>query len=256
MRARHAGVAALLWLAATLPAEAQWTDLLNQCSPGAIRTCASFQAQVTELGDGRSRLQIRVRNLWGVLEDGTQAGSFLSQLGVVSPDLINVVNDSPVAREVDGAQAVGTPGDNWTFHDSTNRLGEVIWALAAGSINERNGTSNSNGEGGILGCLAANGTRAEYFTTCVGGAPGGWVEFSLTADAPIGLDELQLAWGVTSMGPDDLSIQGATCVAGQCGGEVVPEPITMILMGTGMLGVGAARHRRRRRYGVEQSRQS
>lgn len=248
MKARVVGVAAMLCFAASVPAEAQWVDMLNQCSTGTIRTCASFQAQVTDIGGGRSRLQIRVRNLWGVLEDGSLTGSILAQLGVVSPDLVGVINDSPVATAVEGATQVGTPGDNWAFHSSTNRLGEVTWALASGSFNG-GGNFNSNANGGILGCLAPNGTRTEYFTTCVGGLEGGWVQFSLTANGPLDLAGLQLAWGVMSMGQQDYSVQGTTCVAGNCG-EVVPEPITIVLLGTGLAGVGAARRRRKRDHEI------
>lgn len=242
MRGRIAGFAALLCVTGAVPVQGQWTDLLNQCSTGAVRTCASFQAQVIDLGGGRAELQIRVRNLWAVLEDGSQTGSILAQLGVVSPDLVDVVNGSPVAIEVEGATATGDPGSMWDFHRSTNRLGEVTWALAAGD------GGSANGNGGIFGCLETS-PRDDYFSTCIGGAAGGWVHFSLTADAPIDINQLQLAWGVMAVGPQDLSLQGTTCFAGDCGGEVVPEPITMVLMGTGLLGVGAAQRRRRRALG-------
>lgn len=238
MNRRAVGFAALLCSASAVPAQAQWTDMLNQCSTGAIRTCASFQAQVTNLGGGRAQLQIRVRNLWAVLANGTHTGSFLAQLGVISPDLVNVVNGNPLAVAVEDATATGNPGSKWKFHASTARLGEVTWGLAAGNGN------GANGNGAIYGCLPSS-PRPDYFTTCVGGAPGGWVQFSLTADAPIDINQLQLAWGVMGVGKQDYSLQGRTCVAGNCGGEVVPEPITMVLMGTGLLGIGAARRRRR-----------
>lgn len=94
---------------------------------------------------------------------------------------------------------------------------------------------------------------------------GGIVSIRFTSNnlASYDLSDLHARAHIQSFGPDACSLKpdsrlpdnvvdGAATVDGRCGTEppppttTVPEPITMVLVGSGLLGVGAA-HRRRRR---------
>jgi hypothetical protein len=90
----------------------------------------------------------------------------------------------------------------------------------------------------------------------------GWVELSFTSDnlASYDLNQLHARAHVQGFGPDACSLKPDSDLPGglvdpvseideRCGmpTEVVPEPITMILLGSGLLGVGGAQARRRRR---------
>jgi len=131
----------------------------------------------------------------------------------------------------------GDPGSYWSEGaSSARRLGNVTWSLVAGT----DGSSDS--EGGILSCAdpERNPDRmAAFFRTC----ENGWVVFSITARGDVDLGDVTLAWGVTSNSFDGESYQGTT--------EVVPEPITMILFGSGLVGVGAAARRRKNGFDIE-----
>lgn len=60
--------------------------------------------------------------------------------------------------------------------------------------------------------------------------------------------------GSLSYFANGLAADGSVSGAGySTGGQVTPEPITMILMGSGLLGVGGAARRRRKRLEVEQA---
>ncbi|HUF66996.1 MAG TPA: PEP-CTERM sorting domain-containing protein [Gemmatimonadaceae bacterium] len=241
MKYHSLAAAVILIGASAAPADAQ-VSFGNQCSTGSVKTCASFQAQVTALSSGRYELVVRVQNLWAVLADNSLTGQNIDRLGVLSPDLFDVTHSDPV--ETDGATKQGDPGSLWGFssrNNSLNNLGSVEWAVAAGS-----NQNFSNGDGGIFGCLPANSTRPNFFLTCVNSVPTGWINFAVESSQSIDINQLQIAWGARSIGPQDLSVSGSTCVGG-CGTEVIPEPITMVLLGSGLLGVGGAARRRRRK---------
>lgn len=233
MKRTLSGTLALLALAAAPVGAQVWTA----CSSGSMQTCASFEA--FSFYDGtNTELVFHVQNLHFIrtLEDGTQefGGSILAQFGVLTPELDIVETNAPYAYD-DNVDVEGNPGEYWSEGiSSANRLGSVTWALVAGT------DDSSDSEGGILSC--ANPERnpdnmSAYFRTC----ENGWVVFSITARGDVDLDDVTLAWGVTSNSFDGESYQGST--------EVVPEPATIALMAMGLIGVGAVGYRSRRREG-------
>lgn len=233
-RTLSSSLALLALAAAPLSAQA-WTS----CSTGSMQTCASFEAfSFYDAATDQTQLTFHVQNLHFVRTvDGTSeyGGSILAQFGVLTPELDVVETNAPYAYD-SNVDVKGDPGDYWSEdNSSSNRLGNVTWSLVAGS-------NGSNSEGGILSCEDPERNPASmsaYFRTC----ENGWVVFSITTRGAVDLDDVTLAWGVTSNSFDGESYQGTT--------EVVPEPITMVLFGSGLVGVGAAARKRKNGFDIE-----
>jgi hypothetical protein len=237
--------AALVALMMAVPGQAHaWTPLSGCAAAGAgFQTCASFQVQIETVGE-RTQVYIRVRND-GILDNATGAfthGSSLSRFAVVAPELENVQfgNIGSIGQLsaifADGGTVVGNPEDRWVEAlGSTHSLGTIAW-----------GVGTSNHRGGINSCVrpaAAPAAQQTWFRTC---GDDQWLVFAFNTNSLVAATDFQLAWGVVSASHDDGSYQGST--------TTVPEPLTMALLGTGLIGVTLVARRRRSALESEQNR--
>ncbi|MEX2284999.1 MAG: PEP-CTERM sorting domain-containing protein [Gemmatimonadota bacterium] len=232
-------------------APAQASDFLVRCSTGSIRTCASFQVITVPLVTGGTQVFVKVRNEGARGPDGSLWGQMLTRFGVIAPANLagvimeNVVDNRGTIFVEDGATSTGAPATRWALNRSnTNSLGSQIDFAA----------STQNSEGGIKGCVAANSNPGNFYSTCVNSAPAGWVVFAFTSTTSWSDADAQLAWHVVSVGDGnpsngqegDLSI-GGTTGPGDQPPPVVPEPATILLLGTGLVGIAGVHARRRKK---------
>lgn len=228
---------------------------LQQCTLGGLQFCASVELTLTPNGSGQTDVSVRMRNLQGTqgtipwrLENLTFRnlktssafpGSFFfppqatlsGAAGIhvdIDPTLCGIINGGPC------------PGPNWgqtewfSFNEAPGR-GGFYWTIGSGA---------GPWMPSMIGCDApmqppSNGSLAwGSFQTC----GDGWVGVSFTMPGNVMFDEnSQVSWFAFSDQGDTSCVVGTNCA------HVTPEPLTITLLGTGLLGIGAARRRRRQR---------
>ncbi len=250
MTSRFSRLTLATTLAFLVPGASQGQTRLwdSYCTPGAFQACASVSVSLLQLGGGGSMPQtavtVRIRNLEGTL--GTPGawglqGLTLTNLQGLWPCTGCGDTESPTFEGT--AHGVGTPGwPNW-WVTSTNP------GYPASLNRERQG---GDGAFAIVGCspltpdaqglfpqLSYGGQgQTGYYQTC----GEGWVAYNLTVPEIQFTDSTTLSfYGYTDQG------LGVSCTGCQ---SAVPEPVTMTLLGTGLVGIGAVRWRRRRWNGA------
>ena len=236
MRKVLAGLAAALLL---VPAQ---VEAANYCAPGStgsFMACASINVSF----DASSKqLVVEVTNmdLWAIAQGYNPAGHSYAVVGfgIEAPAITGNV-DLIGVEALGGATEVG---DKTGWSITTNLSGFEVYT----------GAETDNGiNGGILGC---NGTLSDYFRTCAGGVNTGVVRFtfqtemtewaanevllSLRAQDPNGVD---LSYRCSD---DPAATNGAGC-ATTTGDSTVPEPVTVLLFGSGLAVIATATRRRR-----------
>jgi hypothetical protein len=216
-------------LVAAPQAQAQLTDFGYRCSPGALRSCFAIQLSTTAFGTG-TNVVLRVRNLQGSFYADNGGASVLQRIGLTAPNIAGASGLSVAATG--GASETGSAAAEW---------GLFVPGGIGGPIELATRVDNDN-EGGVVGC-SAYGSLVNYFSTC----GTGWIEFSFYTDDAWSSTSAELAWlsWGTASGPHECGTVGVPNVREEC--PVVPEPVTMVLLGTGLAGLGGAGLVRRRK---------
>ncbi len=254
-------VLAAVLLPAALHADGRTFTFNNYCSTGSLVSCASVSVTIIPRAGGGTYVMLGIQNLQGTNPFDNNPGSLITGIGISFPSYQG--GDWYGTDDEDGMNYYGTPGRNVNTLFGTDPAGDhgavfdgywwpsgVMWNVYG-----------AEGGTGIVGCdPPPSDTYDVVFQTCPRlGAPGAMV-FSFEPPVenwPYGPEippptaynwageDFAVGWGgcgITANGKTGAVIS-SNCVQM----TATPEPVTLILTGTGLAALGIVRRRRRLR---------
>ena len=245
---RIAGLIALAMLGVAPAARAGGFKVWNVCGGNTFNTCASVRVDVVG-----TLVTMSVRNLSGLF--GTYGGTVFTGIGLFNVPTSVDATQSQVSA-MSGPVRTGDSPAAWYIRNN-KQIGGGIQLDLVGQSNANNGAINNGiASNCLLGALPNGKNKLWMNPTCgttgVTGASinGGFVVFSFnvdeTWDPSVGTELLVKGQN----GPNGASTECITGPHGNCG--VVPEPVTMALLATGLTGMGGLGLIRRRRTKKEE----
>jgi hypothetical protein len=224
---------ALMSVAATATLRADFRAFPVSCSPGAVRSCTSIQV-ATFWNGSQTVVSIMVRNEQGWAGLDNTGGSLISKIGIVAP---NVGTASGLTVSTLGPVTVNGAPPNWTLAQPSG-LGGPIQLTATAPFRQ----------GSIAGCNnPLGGLPANSYQTCT---YGGWVVFDFVTTANWSANNADIAWTVDKFATGTPGLECETsnpATANRTYCAVTPEPVTMLLVGSGLAGMSGFGFLRRKR---------
>src|SRR3989442_7203086 len=245
-----AGALLTLMLGIVSTARAQLTERtwLNVCGGGSFTTCASVQLAVSG-----SQVTIHVWNLSGF--SGSSAGAVFTGIG-----FFNIGTAAVTSRTMTVISGPARPGGTptaWVLDNlgPINQIGggvQLDIVATTGTSDVNNSIANACPISSPPESPLPGGGNQLWQNPCAipaSSLTSGWVTIQFTlASGTWYLTTTELLVKAQN-GPNGLSTTCVTGVGGNC--SVVPEPISMALLGTGLLGLGGVKLVRRRREAEE-----